>query len=518
MDAALNTLCKRGTLSFFGSLTVAIVFLWTSNAALAQKPATKAGEQLAAIRGTVSTTQDNAAAGLSGIAVKLARVPGAPLSADTDDNGKYEFLNLQPGTYTISIGIQGFRAVTKQVVLSAGQQSVQDFTLELESVSEKVEVSGSAANITTESSSVPPVTVTNTELTTIPTAQEKVKDIIPITPGVIKTLDSKLTFKGSDENSSLLIVNSARTTDPVTGSFGVPIPTDAVESFAVYKTPYDASLGSFSGGLTSIETRPPDDKWGFKLRGVVPSVLGKQGSMVGLAEAIPGIAFDAPLMPHKFLLSEVFQYEMKKTTVEGLPWPHDISKRQGFNSFTSLEAILAPNHVLTITINAFPLRQRYADINALVPQTASNDLDQRGLAIGVSDKYQFDSGALVSLIAQYMRFDSNAHGQGPLDMLITPEGWGGNFYNQWSRRGKEVQAVPSFQFPKKHWHGEHEIRVGADIDYRSFFGTTASHPIQLLREDGTLAEEIAFGTADIQTPSDYSVAEFVQDHWVLSPQ
>ena len=77
---------------------------------------------------------------------------------------------------------------------------------------------------------------------TLPTLQEKVKEILPITPGVIKTLDNKLNFKGADENQSLLLVNSARTTDPVTGSFGVPIPTDAVESFAVHKTPYDAGL------------------------------------------------------------------------------------------------------------------------------------------------------------------------------------------------------------------------------------------------------------------------------------
>ncbi|HWZ96568.1 MAG TPA: TonB-dependent receptor [Candidatus Dormibacteraeota bacterium] len=502
-------------------LAVAIVFLCAASSAFAQKPsAQNNSDQRASLHGTVSTAPENSTGGLAGITIKASRVPadGAPLTADTDENGRYEFPSLQPGTYTISVSVPGFKAITKSVALGPKQQSVQDFTLQLETVSEKVEVNETAAAINTESASVPPATVTNTELTTIPTPQEKVKDVLPITPGVIRTLDSKLTFKGADENQSLLIVNSARTTDPVTGSFGVPIPTDAVESFAVYKTPYDAGLGSFSGGLTSIETRPPDDKWGFKLRGIVPSVLGKEGHLAGLGEAIPGVAFDAPLVPHKLLLSEVFQYEMKKTTVEGLPWPNDISKRQGFNSFTTLEAILAPNHVLTLTLNLFPLRQQHADISALVPQPASNDLDQNGWAIGLSDKYQFSSGAIFSLVGQYMRFDSNAHGQGLADMLITPEGWDGNFYNQWSRRGKEFQAVPSYQFAKREWHGEHEIRVGADVDYRSFFGTTASHPIQLLREDNSLAEEITFDLANPQKPSDSSVAEFVQDHWVINPR
>jgi hypothetical protein len=510
----------KPALSLFSRLAggATLLLLVVISSAFAQDAASKsAGAQGGSIRGTISTMQDNVLSGVAGISVKLSGDPlhGTPLNTDTDEHGAYQFQTLEPGTYSISITLQGFKTITKSVALGPKQQVIQDFTLELEVVAEKVEVKETAANIATETAAPPPATITNAEITTIPTPQEKIKDILPFTPGVIKTLDSKLTFKGADENQSLLLVNSARTTDPVTGSFGVPIPTDAVESFAVYKTPYDSSLGSFSGGLTTIETRPPDDQYSFKVRGIVPSVLGKNGSMVGIAEAIPGVSFDAPLIPHKLLLSESFQYEMKKTTVEGLPWPFDISKRQGFNSFTTLEAILAPNHVLTLTVNAFPLRQQHVDISALVPLGASNDLDQSGIAVGLNDKYQLSSGAILAVVAQYMRFDSNAHGQGPEDMLITPQGYGGNYFNQWSRRGKEFQAVPSFQFPKVHWHGEHEIRVGADIDYRSFFGTTLSHRIQLLNPDNSLAQQITFGAAPSQSPSDSSVAEFLQDHWVL---
>ena len=93
-------------------------------------------------------------------------------------------------------------------------------------------------------------TVTQEQLVALPTTQAKVREVLPVSPGVIKTQDGKLSFRGADENQSLMLVNSARTADPVTGSFAVPVPPDAVESFAVYKTPYNAGLGSFSGGLT----------------------------------------------------------------------------------------------------------------------------------------------------------------------------------------------------------------------------------------------------------------------------
>jgi hypothetical protein len=486
-----------------------------------QKPSSpNNSNQPASLHGIVTTTQDGSAVGVAGIAVQLSRIPstGTDLSANTDENGKYEFQKLEPGSYSIFVSAPGFKAATQSFVLNPQQQKVQDFVLQLEAISEKVEVSETAAGISTESSGPPPVTLTNTELITLPTPQEKVKDVIAIAPGVIKTLDSKLVFKGADENQSLLLVNSARTTDPVTGSFSAPIPTDAIESFAVYKTPYDAGLGSFSGGLTSIETKPPEDKWTFKVRSIIPSIRGKEGHIVGLSEAIPGVSFDAPVIPHKLLFSEVFQYDMKKYTIEGLPWPHDVSKKQGFNSFSTLEAILSPHHLLTLTVNAFPLRWQNYDINALVPIPASNDLNQSGVAVGLADRYQFSSGAVFSLISQYMRFDSNAHGQGTADMTISPEGYGGNYFNQWSRRGKEFQAIPSYQFPKKRFYGSHDIRVGMDVDWRSFYGTTESNPIHILRQDNSVATNIAFAPTSDQQPSDSSIAEFVQDHWILNSQ
>ena len=180
------------------------------------------------------------------------------------------------------------------MLLKAGDQWIQDFRLEVEAVRERVEVSGLATIISTESASAPVAVVTNTQLITLPTSQEKVKEVIPMTPGVVQTLDSKLVFKGSDENQSLLIINSTRNTDPVTGSFGITVPTDAVESFAVYKTPYDASLGSFSGGLTTIETKPPADGFDVNVNRLGITILGKNGHMAGLGGATPCIFVRRP--------------------------------------------------------------------------------------------------------------------------------------------------------------------------------------------------------------------------------
>jgi hypothetical protein len=495
------------------------VFLLLTIPALGQTAPTGAGKsQLASIHGTLTTTQADAASGLAGIAVQLTTKlsDSAPLTAETDDAGRYEFKDLQPGTYTISINQSGFASFTKSLEIKSAEAAVVDVRLELQTVSEQVEVSETTQSVATEDATTPSVSLTQRQLISLPTAQEKIREVLPVTPGVVKTMDGKLGFKGSDENQSLLLVNSARTTDPVTGSFAVPVPTDAVQSFNIYKTPYNAGVGSFTGGLVAVDTKPPDDGFSYRLKSFIPSVLGKNGSMIGLQEATPGIDFSLPLVKHKLLFSEIFQYDMKKRTVRGLPWPNDISKKQGFSTFSTLEAILSEHHVVTLTVNAYPLRVRHADINALVPQPASNDLNQTGETVGLTDRYQFSSGAIFSTIAQYTRFDSNAHGQGFADMLVTPEGYAGNYFNRWSRKGKEFQLVSAYQFAEKRWYGRHELHVGVDFDHRSYTGTSTSNPVQILNQDGTQAEQITFLPGTALEASDSAVAEFIQDHWVLN--
>jgi hypothetical protein len=189
--------------------------------------------RMASIRGNLTTTQEDGSNGLAGITVNLSAEPanGSLVTTDTDDAGGYEFTNLKPGTYTISISQPGFKPFAKSISLNPGQAAIVDIRVELLTVTEKVEVKEDSQAMATESASSPSETVTQRELVALPTAQEKVRDVLPVTPGVVKTQDGKLNFKGADENQSLMLVNSARTADPVSGSFAIPVPTDAVESF-----------------------------------------------------------------------------------------------------------------------------------------------------------------------------------------------------------------------------------------------------------------------------------------------
>ena len=212
-----------------------VVSLWVL--ALAAIPAlgqtTPASDQKSgsgSIHGTLTTSQADASGGLAGITVQLTSQPPAasPLTVDTDDAGHYEFKDVKPGSYVLSVTQAGFAPFSKSLTLKPSEAAVADIRLELQTVAEQVQVSETTQTIATEDATTPTVSLTQRQLISLPTAQEKIREVLPVTPGVVKTLDGKLDFKGADENQSLLLVNSARTTDPVTGSFAVPVPTDAV--------------------------------------------------------------------------------------------------------------------------------------------------------------------------------------------------------------------------------------------------------------------------------------------------
>jgi hypothetical protein len=136
--------------------------------------------------------------------------------------------------------------------------------------------------------------------------------------------------------------------------------------------------------------------------------------------------------------------------------------------------------------------------------------------VGISDAYQFDSGMVLTTVVRYTNFNFGIHGQGSADMTINPEGWGGNYFNTFSRNANQIEALPVLQFPAKSWLGGHQLQFGADVLHRSFTGSSVSRPIDLLDQDGTIAETIAFqGSGQLQA-EDTEVSEYAEDRWTLT--
>src|SRR5438105_5237615 len=60
---------------------------------------------------------------------------------------------------------------------------------------------------------------------------------------------------------------------------------------------------------------------------------------------------------------------------------------------------------ISVNVKAFPLKREFADINSLVPQSASSNYGQRGYSVGATDRYLFRSGGALTTLIQDTKFD-----------------------------------------------------------------------------------------------------------------
>lgn len=499
------------------SLVALVLLLLLPVRGVAQSANAPRSAGLGSIQGTVTFLDQDKPSPLEGVTIKLSAASGGitPASTITDTAGAYLFSGLPGNTYTLELSESGFQPQTETVVLEGGGVLVRNFSLRLTTANQTVEVREGTSALATENANST-TTVSATQIAGLPIAHPSIMATLPLVPSVVRTADGLLSMKGTSENQGMMLVDSAETVDPVTGNFSIPISLDAIQTVSVSETAYNAEYGGFSGGLTDLHTKPPGDVWHFGLNNFIPGFRGKDGRLYGVQDEEPRLYLTGPLRKGKLNFSEAVTYQFMRPPVRGLPWPYNETITQGAGALTSVEATLSPRHILTLNLNLFFQRVQYADIGALVPQTASSDEGQRGWTLGAVDSYQFASGMTLSTVFQYTRLNTDAEGQGSADMIITPAGWSGNFFNSWARRSDQFQIFPSLQHPVKNWHGRHELKEGVIFGRRSYGGSIQSHPIQLLREDGTLAERIDFQGAGITSGLDTEVSEFIQDHWTMT--
>jgi hypothetical protein len=264
-------------------------------------PASKPGA--ASLQGTVTRlNEEGQPSPVQGVRVTLTPESGSPvLTTITDDHGHYAFTGLTGGSYTVEGTLEGFLPYKEVVKLAADGSLVQDFTVKLSTVAMSVEVQGQGEALSTENANST-TTLTTKQETDLPRDEQKFKEALPLVPGVVRASNGTLNMKGTGENQGMLLVDSGETVDPVTGSFSIPVPLDAINNLSVSKTPYGAEFGGFSGGLAIIQTKPPSDTWTHSMEDIIPVPRGRAGHLVGVEFYKPRIYVSGPLKKRSSML------------------------------------------------------------------------------------------------------------------------------------------------------------------------------------------------------------------------
>src|SRR5882672_1332831 len=184
-------------------------------------------------------------------------------TATTDHDGRYRIVNLQPGTYTVTINGQGFGAYTQEKIvvevgriteigaqLSVGPQSAND-----------VMVSGEAPVINTNQQDFSS-NVNQTSINELPVNGRRWSNFALLTPGTapdgnfglisfrgISGLLNNNTIDGGDNNQAFFAEERGRT------RLSYSISQSAVREFQVNTSNYSAEYGRAAGGVVNAVTK-----------------------------------------------------------------------------------------------------------------------------------------------------------------------------------------------------------------------------------------------------------------------
>jgi hypothetical protein len=213
-----------------------------------------------AINGTVTNPNKEVVAGATITAKNTGTNKEA--TATSDDNGGFKIVNLEPGTYTVTVNGSGFAPFSNEsVVVEVGRATTLDVGLSLQGVTGTVQVTAEAPVINTSQQDFSS-NINQTSINELPINGRRWSNFAILTPGAvpdgtfglisfrgISGLLNNNTVDGGDNNQAFFAEERGRTRIPYVVSQA------SIREFQVNTSSYSAEYGRSAGGVTNAVTK-----------------------------------------------------------------------------------------------------------------------------------------------------------------------------------------------------------------------------------------------------------------------
>jgi hypothetical protein len=240
------------------------VFLVAVGALILASATTHAQIITGSLRGTVA---DESGAVLPGATVELTgpALIGGPKTAVTDTKGAYRFINLSPGTYTVTASLSGFQTMKREGIrVEVGSQFDVDFKMKIGGMTETVTVEGASPLVDTSRSAMT-TTVPTELLEATPTTRFTFFDVAYMTPGVstarFDNEASRASAFGANVNENQYQLDGVDITAAQSGAAWVWPSTDIIEEVQVVGLGAPAEYGNYQGAVFNVITKSGSNKF-----------------------------------------------------------------------------------------------------------------------------------------------------------------------------------------------------------------------------------------------------------------
>jgi hypothetical protein len=268
-------------LSLISTLTLLLFLLSVSG------PATPRAQAQTSFGAVVGTVTDLTGATVLGAKVTLTNNgTNATKTTTTGSGGTYSFVNLNPGTYTVTVSQQGFQSYTRsEIDVYIGGTTRADATLQVGNVAQTVTVSGAPSDLHTDSATLGGV-IEGQQILDAPLNGRNVNNLLDFVPGVTPgggTQGSTMANGGSGNfqaggqtqaiaygnyqiggafsGQSLFFIDGVGSNIAENNVNSLVLTQDAVQEFHVSTNNVSAEFGGYGGGVIQISSKSGTNKF-----------------------------------------------------------------------------------------------------------------------------------------------------------------------------------------------------------------------------------------------------------------
>lgn len=494
-------------------LAIAIFFLLISGLAYGQS------KETGALSGEI-TLEDGSP--VPGVLVSLTSqtVAAANKSTVSDEMGRYRFVGLQPGVYSVKASLEGFAsAVQEGIKISIGKTLTVDLQLKQGKITEEVVVQGKPPLVDVKSSGTASVELPKEFLQNIPNSQFTA-DAVNLAPGV----SSDVAYGAAQGTGVAYQIDGVDVSDPSSGTAWVFLDYHVVEEVSVSGIGAPAEYGGFTGVVFNTVTK----SGGNNFKGFTELLYqGKSWNSTNSDDPdfAPGkvtfysahIDLGGPIIKDKLTFFGSFLYHREIEGIAGTDYDLDYWQPKGFLKFS-----WSPNDKTRFQL--FGEIDVYNGVgrggNANTSQEATVDQDSPEAVFNVSmnhlfSDYTFMEGK-VAYFTGYYALDPHAGNDvyGHID-FATNENTGNAVYFYRGDRSR-LQANASVTHHADEFMGSHDFKFGAEFIHVTqrdrygysnggFYGDWYGEPYLFYEYEGYDIE------ANLNT-----VSAFVQDTWSVN--
>lgn len=193
---------------------------------------------------------------------------GASLSESTDPGGTYQFVNLQPGTYSIKVSVSGFKTYERRdLPVEANNTTRANLTLEVGSIEQSVTITGAAPMLQTDRAEVHE-DVSSVELENLPVPiGRNYQQIYRALPGFSAPVNShsiptnpsralEFNVNGTSDEQNNTRIDGVSTTHVQLPHVVAYIPAlESIEEVNVVTNSFDAEQGLAGGAVVNVHIK-----------------------------------------------------------------------------------------------------------------------------------------------------------------------------------------------------------------------------------------------------------------------